>query len=87
MLYTLSEKSTIEMIYLGKEGQGYQKMATVSNLGPSVQHYLESYPYSGGFDARNFKIVSLHPISPSDSKFVHLMAVTNTGSYSIHLLY
>jgi nuclear pore complex protein Nup155 len=79
VLYTLSDKSTIEMIYLGKEGQGYQKMATVSNLASSVQHYLEPYPYSGGFDSRNFKIVSLHPISPSNSRFVHLMAVTNSG--------
>lgn len=81
-LYTLSKENHISLIYLGQDGRDYVKIAKQTGIYQKASRFTDQYSQFVP-DERNFEIVSLHPVSPSESQVVQLMAVTSTG----HRLY
>ena len=81
-LYTLSKENHISLIYLGQDGKDYVKIAKQTGIYQKASRFTDQYSQFVP-DERNFEIVSLHPVSPSESQVVQLMAVTSTG----HRLY
>ncbi|KAJ3416105.1 hypothetical protein HDV05_003074 [Chytridiales sp. JEL 0842] len=81
LLYTLSEKSSIEVIYLGPEGKDFKRIAKMSDVFQAAQRSMEgANTYSNSYlDPRTFQIVSIHPIPVPESNFVQLMAVSSSG--------
>ncbi|RWS23862.1 nuclear pore complex protein Nup155-like protein, partial [Leptotrombidium deliense] len=76
LLYTRSEKGTIDLYYLGESGNGVSKVAS-KTLHSIVQQ--ASY-IARTIDSNNFKpIVHLSAIEESESLYINLMAVTESG--------
>ncbi|ORY42767.1 nucleoporin-domain-containing protein [Rhizoclosmatium globosum] len=81
ILYALTERSNIELFYLGVDGKDFKKLFRQTDIFSQAQKWLENsgvYPHPY-LDPRNFQIVSLHIIPPSESHNVHLMAVSSSG--------
>ncbi|KAI9204573.1 Nup133 N terminal like-domain-containing protein [Polychytrium aggregatum] len=79
LIYTLTSSSQIEVSYLGDNGLAAPKRYKCSNIYLSAQRLLDKYPNSSSLDQQSFKIFSIHPLSSSESKTIHLLAVTTTG--------
>ncbi|KAK7059035.1 hypothetical protein VNI00_001659 [Paramarasmius palmivorus] len=74
--YTLTEKNVIS-IYKPTTEKAVQHVQTLSNLYKAVQ---DKCPGSPAINPQNFQIISLHPVSPSESRTgVQLMALTTNG--------
>jgi len=73
ILYTLSDKKSVIQVYdLGDKGDMIAKVAEKSNI-------IEEAQYLCPRGVKSFKIVSLTPITTTESSRVTLMAVTSTG--------
>ncbi|KAJ3091850.1 hypothetical protein HK102_013147 [Quaeritorhiza haematococci] len=81
ILYTLSVNSNIELIYLGTDGKGFQKVSKLNDILQPAQRALEAYPFSGYLDPRTFQIVSIHPVSTLESALIHLVGITSSEVY------
>ncbi|KAK9760122.1 hypothetical protein K7432_016169, partial [Basidiobolus ranarum] len=75
-LHVLTERSNIEIIFLGQDGAQFECVAKVTNIS---QYALQLCSTSPLLDSRSFQIVSLHPVYPSESKLINLVVVTSTG--------
>ncbi|KAI3622521.1 nucleoporin [Moniliophthora roreri] len=74
--YVLTEKNVIS-IYKPTSDKAVQHVQTLSNLYKAVQ---DKCPGSPAINPQNFQIISLHPISPSESRTgVQLLALTTNG--------
>ncbi|KAJ1341759.1 hypothetical protein BSLG_003654 [Batrachochytrium salamandrivorans] len=77
-LYIISPKNDISIYSLGSDGKGMTRVATISDLFLQTVRFSNFIPQSA-LDERTFDIVSMHPISSSESLQIHLVAVTSTG--------
>ncbi|KAI8144562.1 Non-repetitive/WGA-negative nucleoporin C-terminal-domain-containing protein [Fennellomyces sp. T-0311] len=77
VLYLLTTRSTIEVIYLGPKADGFTSVARHTNVCDSAQ--LMCRQSSVMFEPNDFEIQSIHVISKAESKKVHLLGVTTTG--------
>ncbi|CAO3625794.1 unnamed protein product [Cunninghamella echinulata] len=75
-LYRLSDKSVIQAIYLGKNGDEYNIIQNDINTGNVARLMC---PNSELLNSDNFKIISIKPTSPLECKHYQLVAVTSTG--------
>ncbi|KAK9755055.1 hypothetical protein K7432_017848, partial [Basidiobolus ranarum] len=75
-LYALTKRSNIEIIFLGQDGDQFERVAKVTNICQYASQLCSTSPL---LDYRTFQIVSLHPIYPSESKLINLVAITSTG--------
>ncbi|KAG7099133.1 hypothetical protein E1B28_001005 [Marasmius oreades] len=74
--YTLTEKNVIS-IYKPTSDKSVQHVQTLSNLYKAVQ---DKCPGAPAINPQTFQIISLHPISPSESRNgVQLLALTANG--------
>ncbi|KAL0578729.1 hypothetical protein V5O48_003285 [Marasmius crinis-equi] len=74
--YTLTEKNVIS-VYKPSTEKSVQLVQTLSNLYKSVQ---DKCPGAPAINPQTFQIISLHPISPSESRNgVQLLALTTNG--------
>ncbi|KAI9473423.1 MAG: Nup133 N terminal like-domain-containing protein [Benjaminiella poitrasii] len=77
VLYLLSEKSTIEMVYLGDVYNNYRPVAKHATI---VENAIQlCRQQSRMVTANDFVIESIHVISVAESKRIHLMAMTTKG--------
>lgn len=76
VLYQLTENSNIIVTYLGKDGQSYHDVLTYKEASARAN---DSLRLSKFLDPRIFKIVSINPISSTESKSYHLVAITSNG--------
>ncbi|KAL1918592.1 uncharacterized protein VTP21DRAFT_2614 [Calcarisporiella thermophila] len=76
VLYALTAKSNIEVVYLGRDGRSFTRVERKTDIG---RHASMLYPTSQAISPQSFKIVSIHIVNTSESKWVHLVAVTSTG--------
>lgn len=76
VLYTLSHKSNIEVIYLGADCDQFIKVAKNAEIAKQAQLLCPTSPL---LDSRNFQIVSIHPVLSTESRLIHLVAVTSSG--------
>ncbi|KAI8614737.1 Non-repetitive/WGA-negative nucleoporin C-terminal-domain-containing protein [Chytriomyces sp. MP71] len=89
LLYALTEKSNIELFYLGLEGKEFKRNNRALDIFSQAQKWLENcniYPHPY-LDPRNFQIIAIHVIPLSDSDYLNLMAVTSSGFrlyFSVH---
>ncbi|KAJ3194003.1 hypothetical protein HK101_003676 [Irineochytrium annulatum] len=83
LLYTLSETNVIQMFFLGTKGTEFTHVCSISDTFAQAQRKFESgdghAPQSAFLDPRTFRLVSLHPVDPADSKRVQLLAVSSSG--------
>ncbi|KAI8853145.1 Nup133 N terminal like-domain-containing protein [Chytridium lagenaria] len=81
ILYALSKKSAIEVFNLGASGLEFKSSFKLSDIVHQAQKTLEmANSFSTSYlDPRKFEIVSLHPVSKSESKHCTLIALTNSG--------
>ncbi|ORE01474.1 hypothetical protein BCV72DRAFT_339400 [Rhizopus microsporus var. microsporus] len=82
ILYQLTAHSHIIITYLGKSGQGYQPIITYTKSQETARLMC---PSLSSLD--NFRIASIHPVSPYESRAYQLVAVTSSGHrlyYSYH---
>ncbi|KAI9496976.1 Non-repetitive/WGA-negative nucleoporin C-terminal-domain-containing protein [Zychaea mexicana] len=77
VLYLLSSQSSIEVIYLGANGNEFTTVAHNTDICNSAR--LACRQSSVEFTTTEFEIQSIHVISKAESKKVHLLAVTTTG--------
>ncbi|KDQ20540.1 hypothetical protein BOTBODRAFT_26554 [Botryobasidium botryosum FD-172 SS1] len=77
-LYALTEHSAIHLYYLGRDGSAATpaRIAVASNL---AAHAQQLCPGSASLNSP-FEISAVHVIPVSDSKGVHLVAITTTGA-------
>jgi nuclear pore complex protein Nup155 len=69
LLYTVSKRNHIELYALGPDGTEFSKIASFRNL---VDHL-------GRFNLFDEPIISIHPISVSESSFLHCVAINSSG--------
>eukprot|EP01135_Chromosphaera_perkinsii_P003900 Nk52_evm1s262 gene=Nk52_evmTU1s262 len=75
ILYSLSEKGKIEMFDMGPNGDTMALVACCDNICGDASRFLNR----GQIDKRSFRIVSIHPILATESKHLHLLAVSSSG--------
>ncbi|KAI8579508.1 hypothetical protein K450DRAFT_241319 [Umbelopsis ramanniana AG] len=76
VLYMLSKKSNLEVVYLSVDDKGFTRAAKNTEVCKSAQLMCPTSPL---LETQNFELVSIHPISERESKKIHLVAVTSTG--------
>ncbi|KAI7897767.1 Nup133 N terminal like-domain-containing protein [Cokeromyces recurvatus] len=77
VLYLLSEKSSIEVVYLGDAYNNYRPVAKHTNI---IENAIQlCRQQSRIVTANDFIIESIHVISVAESKRIHLMAMTTKG--------
>jgi len=74
LLYTLTNKSNIEVIYLGENMNDFQRLFKLTDLCRQTSDISSEF-----VDPKNFQIISIHTILPLESKILNLVAVTSTG--------
>ncbi|KAL6064256.1 Nucleoporin 155 [Balamuthia mandrillaris] len=74
ILYTLSKKGSIQVFDLGEKGDS---MNVVTQVGDVVKLAYSLCPQLK--KEKEIKVQSIHVIPPSESKRVHLVAITSTG--------
>ena len=75
VLYTLSEQSTISVWDLGKSDDSAKRVVSY----PSSLLMKEAKRLSSAFQTIDMKLISIFPISRSESKILHLVALTGSG--------
>ncbi|KAJ2999981.1 hypothetical protein HDV02_001238 [Globomyces sp. JEL0801] len=70
ILYTVSESNHIDLISLGRNGDEFSIKASYTKLQSALQ----------SFNSYDDLIVSIHPISQSESKRVQLVAINSSGA-------
>ncbi|KAJ3029742.1 UNVERIFIED_CONTAM: hypothetical protein HDU68_011259 [Siphonaria sp. JEL0065] len=81
VLYALTERSNIELFYLGADGKEFKRLFKQTDIFSQAQKWLEisgvyPQPY---LDPRNFQIIAIHVIPPSESQNLHLLAISSSG--------
>ncbi|KAG1451876.1 hypothetical protein G6F56_007971 [Rhizopus delemar] len=76
VLYQLTENSNITVAYLGANGQDYK---TTTNYTKSCEGLRLMCPNTLLANPKDFKIISIHPVSSGESSSYQLVAVTSTG--------
>lgn len=76
VLYHLTESSTIAVTDLGVDGQLFETVHYFKDVLSKARGSLPSTPL---LDASTFKVISINPTSPKESKEYHLVAITSTG--------
>ncbi|KAJ3217565.1 hypothetical protein HDU67_007637 [Dinochytrium kinnereticum] len=81
LLYSLSDSSVIELVYLGPKGQDFKKVYKFADTFQQAQKWLEAANISSTsyLDPRSFQIISIHPILVGESKQLNLVALTSSG--------
>ncbi|CAO3624288.1 unnamed protein product [Cunninghamella echinulata] len=75
VLYLLTTKSEIEVFYIGPSQTEFTHVAKNTDILNSARQMCRPMMY----DANHFEIESLHIITKSESKKIHLVAVTKRG--------
>ena len=75
ILYSLSEKGKIEVFDMGLKGDVMNSVACCDNVAGNASRFLNR----GQIDKNTFRIVSIHPIVESESKPLHLLAISSSG--------
>ncbi|KAK8391628.1 hypothetical protein O3P69_017278 [Scylla paramamosain] len=76
ILYTLSDRGTVTVYYLGADGKSTSRVVSV----PHNNIMNAALQVAKTVDKTNFKsVVSLCPIGTSESPHIHLVVVTGTG--------
>ncbi|KAK9761354.1 hypothetical protein K7432_013808 [Basidiobolus ranarum] len=75
-LNALTKRSNIEIIFLGRDGAQFKRVAKVINICQYASQLCSTSPL---LDSRSLQIVSLHPVYPSESKLINLVVVTSTS--------
>lgn len=70
LLYSISKNNHIELISLGEDGSGFTRIAKISDL---------SYQLNRSFNSFDDSIISIHPLSLSESLYLHCVAITASG--------
>ncbi|KAJ1547412.1 hypothetical protein HK096_003056, partial [Nowakowskiella sp. JEL0078] len=83
-MYVLFANSSIELVYLGQNGQAFERKGRFNDLLSQAQSALERSPVQYYIDPALFKIVSISTISPLESTSLNLIAITSTG-FSLYL--
>lgn len=76
VLYHLTENSTIAVTDLGVNGQSFNTVHYFKDVLAKARGSLPSTPL---LDASTFKVISINPTSPKESREYHLVAITSTG--------
>ena len=69
LLYTVSKRNEIEVFDLGADGMGFASVARISNLSSQLQR----------FNTFDDHIISMHPTMITESRVLHLVAITSSG--------
>ncbi|KAI8328234.1 Nup133 N terminal like-domain-containing protein [Chlamydoabsidia padenii] len=77
VLYQLTQRSTIKVSYLGRNGQEFTTVASGTGIGEKAKHMCINSPLIN--NNNNFTITSIHPTLPNESKHYQLVAVTSNG--------
>lgn len=70
ILYTISKNNNIELISLGENGMEFTKIARISDLSDQLSR----------FNSFDDAIISMHPLSMSESSYLHCVAIGASGS-------
>ncbi|PIK56013.1 putative nuclear pore complex protein, partial [Apostichopus japonicus] len=77
IIYTRSEKGTLEVYDLGSDGQSMSRAAYLTK--PSILH--QAIQTARTIDRTNFhEIVHIAAIKSNESRYIHLVAITHSGS-------
>ncbi|KAI9323074.1 Nup133 N terminal like-domain-containing protein [Dichotomocladium elegans] len=76
ILYQVYGSATIQVTYLGEDGNSFTHVAKQSQICASAHTMCPASPF---IDSNSFKIVSIHPTTSVESKTYQLVAVTSTG--------
>lgn len=76
VLYQLTSSSAIHVTYLGKDEFTFSEVCKKTDV---YEDARRTNPRSSHLDKNNFKIISIHPTTSSESFGYHLVAVTSTG--------
>lgn len=69
------------MIHLGKDGNDFHRIAHMTDV---AQQAANQWPRGQFvFDQRNFQVVSIHPVYPSESDIISLVAITSNGKSTL----
>ncbi|KAI7888861.1 Nup133 N terminal like-domain-containing protein [Mucor mucedo] len=77
VLYQLTQNSNITVTYLGEDGTSFNTVLQCKDAAKLANSSVPNSPYVA---SKVFKIVSLNPTSPSESKDYQLVAITSNGS-------
>ena len=77
LLYALSERSAVHVIWLGANGAEFVRAVVHTTLRDEARRL---YPHTPLLDSATFRILSLHPVLRTESANVHLVAVTSNGT-------
>ncbi|KAJ1921195.1 hypothetical protein H4219_000794 [Mycoemilia scoparia] len=76
-LYMLTQKSSIEIIYLGPKGNEFFRVFRHNNIATAASMICPSFTEGSSPD---FRIVSIHVVPRSESRILHLVAITSGGT-------
>ncbi|KAJ3128459.1 hypothetical protein HK098_004354 [Nowakowskiella sp. JEL0407] len=79
MMFILFNNNSIEVVYLGPDGKGFERRGRLNDIYTPAQVELERYSTAFHMDANHFHIVSIHAISELESTSLNLVAVTSNG--------
>ncbi|KAJ3276818.1 hypothetical protein HDV01_002872 [Terramyces sp. JEL0728] len=68
-LYTVTKNNYIELVYLGPDGKGFTSVAKYRDLNSELSK----------INAFDDQIVALYPISPIESRSLHVVVITSSG--------
>ncbi|KAJ1676056.1 hypothetical protein EV182_000049 [Spiromyces aspiralis] len=77
ILYLLTQKSSIEVIYLGPKGADFHRVFRHNNIANAASMICPSF--TEGISGE-FRIVSIHTIPESESRTLHLVGITSGGA-------
>ncbi|KAI9029383.1 Nup133 N terminal like-domain-containing protein [Hyaloraphidium curvatum] len=76
LLHSLTASGSIELVYLGSDGKGFNRIAKVSEL----WRLVNQLPRQGQpVDPKVFRIISIHVIAVVESRSWQLVALTSNG--------
>jgi len=76
LLYALTDRSIIHVIWLGADGQSFVRSVSHTSLREDARRM---YPQTPLLDPTTTRILALHAVPQTESTNVHLIAVTNSG--------
>ena len=74
ILYSLSEGSSVQAFWLGKDGRGWESFGSINDIFEQAARLAPT-----GLAGRGMQLVSIHVIPRRDSAFLHLVAVAANG--------
>jgi nuclear pore complex protein Nup155 len=80
LLYMLTKNSNVEMVSLGDNGKGFNRITRLNSLRTKAATMAGLLAPGTFQDPGSFKIVSIQPISLSESQWWSLVAITTNGT-------